>query len=341
MLSIEQTLTDRIPWLSQHPRIRRPVAGMLEKLAHEARFQPYARPRCRPRASISRAHARLPGRQLPGHRARAREHSGRGAAARRRQPSAGHGRCDRPAADDRLGASGRAHPWQRRADARVPQLVPLLLPWMCSARARLRRCAAFSARWKQAGTDHFPGRRSVARARRRRARRRLVRRFRAHCVAQWRAGAAGAYRRAQLGHVLRLVDAGQAARARRCCRAKRLAQRQQRVGFSIGAAGRGRRAEVAQQRLDRAGGQADASARLSRRSPSWPDLRWAGTARPPGTDRTRRRRPARAPELLADLPDGKQILLFKGGADSADAARNRSSARTDLPSRRRRHRQAP
>jgi putative hemolysin len=38
MLSIEQALTDRIPWLLQHPRIRKPVAGMLEKLAHEARF---------------------------------------------------------------------------------------------------------------------------------------------------------------------------------------------------------------------------------------------------------------------------------------------------------------
>jgi putative hemolysin len=38
MLSIEQALTDRIPWLAQHPRIRRPVANMLEKLAHETRF---------------------------------------------------------------------------------------------------------------------------------------------------------------------------------------------------------------------------------------------------------------------------------------------------------------
>ncbi|MBB3229062.1 putative hemolysin [Luteibacter sp. Sphag1AF] len=38
MLSIEQALTDRIPWLAQHPRIRKPVAGMLEKLAHETRF---------------------------------------------------------------------------------------------------------------------------------------------------------------------------------------------------------------------------------------------------------------------------------------------------------------
>jgi putative hemolysin len=38
MLSIEQALTDRIPWLAQHPRIRRPVAGMLERLAHETRF---------------------------------------------------------------------------------------------------------------------------------------------------------------------------------------------------------------------------------------------------------------------------------------------------------------
>ncbi|TCV94914.1 putative hemolysin [Luteibacter rhizovicinus] len=38
MLSIEQALTDRIPWLAQHPRIFKPVAGMLEKLAHETRF---------------------------------------------------------------------------------------------------------------------------------------------------------------------------------------------------------------------------------------------------------------------------------------------------------------
>lgn len=38
MLSIEQTLTKRLPWLAQHPRIRRPVAGLLGRLADEAGF---------------------------------------------------------------------------------------------------------------------------------------------------------------------------------------------------------------------------------------------------------------------------------------------------------------
>lgn len=38
MLNIEQALTDRLPWLVKHPKVRRTVAGMLEKLAHEARF---------------------------------------------------------------------------------------------------------------------------------------------------------------------------------------------------------------------------------------------------------------------------------------------------------------
>src|ERR1700744_4057705 len=38
MLSIEQTLTERLPWLAQHPKIRRPVAGMLGRLADEAGF---------------------------------------------------------------------------------------------------------------------------------------------------------------------------------------------------------------------------------------------------------------------------------------------------------------
>ena len=38
MLSIDQTLQERIPWLAQHPRIRKPLVGMLETLAHEDRF---------------------------------------------------------------------------------------------------------------------------------------------------------------------------------------------------------------------------------------------------------------------------------------------------------------
>jgi putative hemolysin len=38
MLRVEQTLTERLPWLAQHPMIRRPVAGMLGRLADEAGF---------------------------------------------------------------------------------------------------------------------------------------------------------------------------------------------------------------------------------------------------------------------------------------------------------------
>lgn len=38
MLSIEQLLLQRAPWLAQHPRIRRPVAGLLGRLADEGRF---------------------------------------------------------------------------------------------------------------------------------------------------------------------------------------------------------------------------------------------------------------------------------------------------------------
>ncbi len=38
MLSIEQSLTDRLPWLAQHPRIRRPMAGVLGRLADEHGF---------------------------------------------------------------------------------------------------------------------------------------------------------------------------------------------------------------------------------------------------------------------------------------------------------------
>lgn len=38
MLSIEQTLTERLPWLAVHPRIRRPVADMLGRLADEDGF---------------------------------------------------------------------------------------------------------------------------------------------------------------------------------------------------------------------------------------------------------------------------------------------------------------
>jgi putative hemolysin len=38
MLSVEQTLTERLPWLAHHPKIRRPVAGMLGRLADEAGF---------------------------------------------------------------------------------------------------------------------------------------------------------------------------------------------------------------------------------------------------------------------------------------------------------------
>ncbi len=38
MLSIEQTLLQRAPWLAKHPHLRRPVAGLLGRLAGEARF---------------------------------------------------------------------------------------------------------------------------------------------------------------------------------------------------------------------------------------------------------------------------------------------------------------
>lgn len=38
MLSIEQSLTERLPWLAHHPSIRRPVAGVLGKLADESGF---------------------------------------------------------------------------------------------------------------------------------------------------------------------------------------------------------------------------------------------------------------------------------------------------------------
>ncbi|NUO72005.1 MAG: GNAT family N-acetyltransferase [Frateuria sp.] len=38
MLSVERTLTERLPWLAQHPRIRRPMAGLLGRLADEAGF---------------------------------------------------------------------------------------------------------------------------------------------------------------------------------------------------------------------------------------------------------------------------------------------------------------
>jgi putative hemolysin len=38
MLSIDKSLVERLPWLAQHPRIRRPVAGVLGRLADEAGF---------------------------------------------------------------------------------------------------------------------------------------------------------------------------------------------------------------------------------------------------------------------------------------------------------------
>jgi putative hemolysin len=38
MLCIEQTLTERLPWLAEHPAIRRPVADMLGRLADEDGF---------------------------------------------------------------------------------------------------------------------------------------------------------------------------------------------------------------------------------------------------------------------------------------------------------------
>jgi putative hemolysin len=38
MLNVEQTLTERLPWLAQHPLILRPMAGMLGRLADEDGF---------------------------------------------------------------------------------------------------------------------------------------------------------------------------------------------------------------------------------------------------------------------------------------------------------------
>lgn len=38
MLSIERSLAERLPWLAQHPKIRRPLAGMLGRLADQAGF---------------------------------------------------------------------------------------------------------------------------------------------------------------------------------------------------------------------------------------------------------------------------------------------------------------
>ncbi len=38
MLSIEHSLTERLPWLAQYPRIRRPIADMLGRLADEEGF---------------------------------------------------------------------------------------------------------------------------------------------------------------------------------------------------------------------------------------------------------------------------------------------------------------
>ncbi|NII11483.1 lysophospholipid acyltransferase family protein [Oleiagrimonas sp. C23AA] len=38
MLSVERTLTERLPWLAQHPRICRPLAGLLGRLANESAF---------------------------------------------------------------------------------------------------------------------------------------------------------------------------------------------------------------------------------------------------------------------------------------------------------------
>jgi putative hemolysin len=38
MFSVEQSLSERLPWLAQHPGIRRPLAGVLGKLADEAGF---------------------------------------------------------------------------------------------------------------------------------------------------------------------------------------------------------------------------------------------------------------------------------------------------------------
>ncbi len=38
MLRIEQTLAERLPWLNQHPGIRRPVKDLLGRLADEEGF---------------------------------------------------------------------------------------------------------------------------------------------------------------------------------------------------------------------------------------------------------------------------------------------------------------
>ncbi len=38
MLSIEHSLVERVPWLAQHPRLRRPIAGVLGRLADEDGF---------------------------------------------------------------------------------------------------------------------------------------------------------------------------------------------------------------------------------------------------------------------------------------------------------------
>ena len=38
MLSIDKSLVERLPWLAHHPRLRRPVAGLLGRLADEAGF---------------------------------------------------------------------------------------------------------------------------------------------------------------------------------------------------------------------------------------------------------------------------------------------------------------
>jgi hypothetical protein len=38
MLSVEQTLNERMPWLAQHPLIRRSLAGMLGRLADQKGF---------------------------------------------------------------------------------------------------------------------------------------------------------------------------------------------------------------------------------------------------------------------------------------------------------------
>ncbi|MBP1474709.1 lysophospholipid acyltransferase family protein [Frateuria sp. MAH-13] len=38
MLSVERNLVERLPWLAQHPRLRRPVAGLLGRLADESGF---------------------------------------------------------------------------------------------------------------------------------------------------------------------------------------------------------------------------------------------------------------------------------------------------------------